>query len=381
MSSAPAQEDGQPGPSAPGRAAVERVLFFARDVRDDSRGHSVLRLAREVRRQGIAVELACGGNALAAEFARVGVRASVFSRLAAPRPPWRTPRKLIEHIGSFRPQLLHYFGRSLARWSARLSLLTGLPYVLTVTKFAPSGSRGKVPGDWRLGSVMAVSEELREDLVNRARIPKDAITVIPIGIALQDYERYLEAHGETAVPVVGTVGPLTHERGCTYFVQAAKEVLDRGHKVQFLIAGDGDERGPIHRLIRRLGLDPWVTVTPAFSDYRKMIAVLDLCVISAVREGLGLDIVEAMACRKPVVATGVGPACGLIADGETGFLAPKKDPAAIAEKVCRLLNDPALARRMVDAAYAMVRDRFSVEATTQQLLAFYAKCIEKSEAR
>ena len=87
-----------------------------------------------------------------------------------------------------------------------------------------------------------------------------------------------------------------------------------------------------------------------------------------------------MACRKPVVATGAGPAYSLISDGETGLLAPKKDPEAIAEKVIRLLHDPAIAERIVDAAYWMVRQRFSVEATTDQLLSFYARHIERLEA-
>jgi glycosyltransferase involved in cell wall biosynthesis len=108
-----------------------------------------------------------------------------------------------------------------------------------------------------------------------------------------------------------------------------------------------------------------------------MIAVLDICVLPAVRDGLGLDILEAMACRKPVVATGAGPAYSLIADGETGLLAPKKDPAAIAEKIIALLRDPALAHRLVEAAHAMVRQRFSVEATADVLLRYYEWCSER----
>lgn len=359
---------------------MPKAFFITGGLCDDSLCHSVLRLARELRRRGAQVGLACGGGVFAAEFAKATITPFVAPALAGGRCPLFLPKPLLEHIRGFGPDILHLFGRHLARWGARLSAALGLPYVLTVTGFAPHGHRGKLPGDWRRGAVMAVSEELREELVNQARVRKDAIAVIPFGIALEDYARYQAPHARPASPVVGMVGPLVPERGCEYFVRAAREVLDRGFAAHFLIAGDGPERRRIRRLIRDLGVASALTVVESFHDYRRMIAVLDVCVIPAVREGLGLDVVEAMACRRPVVATGAGPAFTLISDGETGLLAPKKDPVALAEKIIRLLGDPELARRLVDAAYARVRERYSLEASATQLLALYDKCTAKPEA-
>ena len=369
-----------PRPGEGGLPAVGKALFVAGGLCDDSVCHSVLRLARELKVRGCEVHMACGGGPLVPELERAGIPTLVVSRLATSKSPFLIPGPLLDQVRKLDPDILHFFGRPLARLAARVVNATGKPYVLTVMTFAPPGVRDKIPGKWKRGAVMAVSEELREELVNRARIPKDAIGVIPIGIALDEYERYRATHEGTSVPVVGTVGPLTAERGCEYFVQAAKEILDQGHSVQFLIAGDGPERFPLRRRIHELGIDKSVTVAEAYSDYRRMIAVLDICVIPAVREGLGLDVLEAMACRKPVVATGAGPAYSLISDGETGLLAPKKDPAAIAEKVIRLLQEPELATRLVETAYAMVRERFSVEATAEALLYFYARRIQRAEA-
>lgn len=377
----PAPHNGGPpwgGTRPPG---LGKVFFVAGGVSDDSLCHSVLRLASELRRRGVEVAMACAGGPLVAGFRRSGIATVVLERLANPRPPLLAPRALLDEVARFAPGLLHFFGRPMARWAARLSAMAGKPYVLTVATFAPHGHRARLPGDWRRGAIMAVGEELREELVNQARIAKDAIAVIPIGIALGEYERYQATHDRSAVPVVGTVGPLTPERGCEYFVRAAKELLDRGAEAQFLLAGDGPERAHVRRLIRELRIGKWVTVAECVPDYRRMIAVLDVCVIPAVREGLGLDVLEAMACRKPVVATGAGPACSLISDGETGLLAPKKDPAALAEKIIRLLREPELAESLVRAAYRMVSERYSLEATTDRLLSFYARCIERSEVR
>jgi len=358
---------------------LHRVLFVVGEVRDDGVGHAVLRLARELRRRGKEVSLACGGGALAGEFERIGIRPCVSRQLARPGRPLLLSRSLLAYIRDNDPELIHLFGRGLADWGMRLSAAAGRPYVLTVMTFSPTARGGGLHGKWRRGSILVPSQELREELVNRDHVPKDAIAVVRLGVALDDYERYREAEGSATAAVVGTVGPLTPERGVEYFVRAAREILDRGGDAHFVIAGDGPERAALRRLVRKLDLDDSVTMVQHFSDYREMIAMLDVCVIPALQEALSLNVVEAMACRKPVVATGVGPVCGIITDGETGFLAPRKDPEAIAERVLRLLGDRELARRIADAALEMVRERFSMEASVRGLLTFYGRCLQRSE--
>lgn len=358
---------------------VSRVLFVCGELRGDSTGYSVLRLARELRRRGKEVALACGGGPLVVEFQRIGISPEVIKSLRAPGRPLWVPRKLAAVVRGFEPQLIQVFGRPLAGWGPALSRLAGVPYVLMVMTFAPSAREGRVRGDWRRGAVVALSEELREALVNQARIPKDAIAVIPIGIAVDDYERYRDSGGANRTPVVGTVGPLTADRGCDYFLRAAREILDRGYDVHFLIAGEGPERKRLRAAVRELNIEKWVTMAHHFTDYRRMIAVLDVCVIPALREGLSLNAIEAMACRKPVVATGVGAVYDIVEDGETGLLVPKKDPVALADKVVELLDDHDLAARIVEAAYQRVKERFSLRATVEQLLEFYSKCLARME--
>jgi len=356
---------------------VERVLFITGQLHDDSAGHNILRLARELRRRGKEVGLACAGGPLTNRFEKIGISPLVTPLLNRSRATPLPARTLLARARDLQPELLHLFGRPLAAWGLRLARALQLPYVLTITTFA--ARRGRLKGDWRRGAIATYSEELREELVNHDRVPKEAIGVLPPGIALADYERFRDSNGSSQVPIVGTVGPLVPERGCDYFLKAAREILDRGRQVQFLVAGDGPELPRLRRLARQLQLDQHVTFAEHYDDYRSMLAVLDVCVLSALQEGLSLNVLEAIACRKPVVATGAGPVCGVIKDGETGFLAPKKDPVAIAEKVLKLLDDEGLARKIVDAAYEMVRERFSIEASVQALLRFYSWCVTRAE--
>lgn len=360
---------------------VDRVTFVAGELRDDSTGHCVLRLARELCRRGRKVELLCGGGPLVGELRRIGLDPFISKQLESGWTPLWLSRALRERLRAFKPQLVHLFGRRLAPWGHKLSRAADAPYVLTVMAFAATARRGRLPGDWARGSVMAVSEELREALVNQARIPKAAIGVVPIGIALEDYERYRDSNGREHTPVVGMVGPLTPDRGCDTFLRAARQVLDAGHEALFLIAGQGPERQRLRKLIRKLNIETWVTLVHDFTDYRRMIAVLDICVLPALHEGLSLNVIEAMACRKPVVATGVGAVYNVVEDGETGLLAPKRDPVAIAEKIMRLLDDRDLSARIVEAAYQRVQQHFSLPVSVGRLLNFYSRCLERTEAR
>ncbi|MFW6162803.1 MAG: glycosyltransferase family 4 protein [Planctomycetota bacterium] len=358
---------------------MDRVAFLTGPLRDDSVGHSIMRLARELRRRGKEVGLACGGGALVGELERLGMSPLVTRHLARGRVPWRPPRKLLAYLREFGPELIHVFGRPRAAWGPKLCQALDVPYVLTVMAFAASRRNGRVEGDWRCGSIIAVSEEVREQLVNHSRIPKDAIAVIPMGIALEDYQRYCCVSQRPHRPVVGTVGPLTRERGCDIFLRAARQVLDAGHDALFLIAGQGPERDRLRRLVRKLNMEAWVTMVHEFADYRRMMAVLDVCVLPALQEGMSLNVLEAMACRKPVVATGVGAVYDVVADGETGFLAPRQDPGAIAEKIIRLIEDDELAQRIVEGACERIRQRYSLPASVGKLLDFYSRSLARTE--
>lgn len=364
--------------SPSGAGAVDRILFVTGELCDDSFGHGALRLARELRRRGKDVGLLCGGGELVGEFRGIGIEPMLAPGFHTPARAKRPPRRVLEQVRGFGPQLIHLFGRSLAACGQRLSSKLDRPYVLTVLTLPPGRGR-RLRGNWSRGSILVVSEELREQLVNRGRIPKAVIGVVPFGIALDEFERYRDTDGHDRIPVVGMVGPLTHERGGEVFLHAARQILDEGRTAEFLLAGSGPERPRLRRLVHRLELEQSVTMVHQFADYRQMIAVLDVCVFPALEEGLSLNIIESMACCKPVVATGIGAVYSIIADGTTGLLATRGDPGALAEKILRLIDDRALASRIAQAAYEQVRERFSVRASVEKLLAFYSDCLARVE--
>jgi glycosyltransferase involved in cell wall biosynthesis len=97
-----------------------------------------------------------------------------------------------------------------------------------------------------------------------------------------------------------------------------------------------------------------------------------------VTELLGLSVLEAMASGTPVVASRTGGIPEVVRDGETGFLVTPGDVAELYDRIDRLLRETALARRMGDAARALVLDRFTWAATAGRCLAAYEELIRES---
>jgi glycosyltransferase involved in cell wall biosynthesis len=97
-----------------------------------------------------------------------------------------------------------------------------------------------------------------------------------------------------------------------------------------------------------------------------------ITVIASRYETFGVALIEAMAAGSAVVSTRVGGCAEILRDGETGLLVPSEDPSALAEACLTLLNDPALTRRLGQAARADVTARFSAESVAREVADFLA---------
>lgn len=170
--------------------------------------------------------------------------------------------------------------------------------------------------------------------------------------------------------VVGAVGNLNAQKGHEYLVRAAAMLRQDGREVHVRVLGaqtptQADYEGRLGDEVRGLGLDAGGAF--AFIDPTTRVAELlpafDVFVLSSVprSEGVPTVILEAMACGIPVVATDVGAVREVVEDGVTGFVVPPLDPRAIADATLRLLDDPALRRRMGETARERAVERYDVE--------------------
>jgi glycosyltransferase involved in cell wall biosynthesis len=107
-----------------------------------------------------------------------------------------------------------------------------------------------------------------------------------------------------------------------------------------VIVGDGDARRALERLAAELGVAERVRFTGYATDVRSAIAECDVALSSARDEGLGIALLEAMAMGRPVVAVPVGGLPEVVADGQTGWMAPRRDAEALAGVMREAIEAP-----------------------------------------
>ncbi len=169
--------------------------------------------------------------------------------------------------------------------------------------------------------------------------------------------------------VVGMVAVFKdHKDYATYFA-AAQHILSRRNDVVFLAVGDGDNLEACKRSVPAECTG--IRFVGAAKDVESIVNIFDIGVLATHGEGISNSIMEYMALGKPVVASEGGGTCEIVLDGITGFLVPPRDPQALAAKICQLLDNPELGRRMGSAGRQQIKEAFSVERLTADTLRLY----------
>jgi len=137
-----------------------------------------------------------------------------------------------------------------------------------------------------------------------------------------------------------------------------------------VLCGDGATLGECRSLAASLGVEKRTLFAGQVSDMPSWYGMADACVSASRSEGLPFNLMEAMHCGLPAVASRVKGHTDLIEDGESGLLYPYGDSAALAGQVARLMGDAALRQRLASAASAKVA-AYRVEAVLPQVMAKY----------
>ena len=221
-----------------------------------------------------------------------------------------------------------------------------------------------------------VSESARQYTHRRAHVPLKKIVVVPNGVDPSDCDAPVlapppEWRLPEVAPVVAFVGRLDRQKNPLLLLRAASRVVSEVPATVFAFAGTGCLETRCRVEAGRLGISDNVRWLGWLSDTRPLLARMDLIALPSSWEGMPNVILEAMACGKPAVATNVGGCAELIAEGETGFLTPPGDEAALAECILKLLRDAALRRRLGAAARARVEREFSIAAMVKRNESLY----------
>jgi glycosyltransferase involved in cell wall biosynthesis len=239
--------------------------------------------------------------------------------------------------------------------------------------------------------IIVNAEAIKRGLVLEGYRP-ERITVIPNGIICpplkNSHERAL--HQEFGLSpddvLIGVVSRIARLKGLEYFLAAAPDVIARIPQAKFLIIGDNSfnpqYREELKEQVVRLGLQNRVIFTGFRLDVPKILSSLAVSVLPSISgEGLSNSLLESMAAAVPVVATNVGGNPEVVVDGVTGLLVPSKDPAALAQAICRVLLTPGLRQTFGQAGRRRVLEQFSNERMIRTVERLYGELLDASRRK
>ena len=218
--------------------------------------------------------------------------------------------------------------------------------------------------------LVAVSPEVRDDLVALGVAPASKFAVIRLGIELDqrvgdgavtraEARRQLGVSGDTFL--VGWVGRMTAVKRTDLVVRTLERLVQDGVDARLLLVGDGPDRDGLERYAHELGVARRCLFLGYQEDVARWYDAIDVLLLPSVNEGTPVSVIEALAAERPAVATRVGGIPDVIRDGVDGFLVDSDDPGELAARLAELAKDPPQRAAMGAAGRVRVLERYSVD--------------------
>jgi glycosyltransferase involved in cell wall biosynthesis len=217
-------------------------------------------------------------------------------------------------------------------------------------------------------ALVAVSPEVRDELVSLGVAPAEKFAVIRLGIPLQ--ERLGGAGAELdyralyGIPrdafIVGWVGRMTGVKDTAAILDIVRATRERRVEAVLCMVGDGPDRERLEELAHELGIARACYFVGYQEDVAGYYRLFDAFVLPSVNEGTPVSAIEALASGTPVVANRVGGVPDVVRDGVDGYLVEPGDTDGAAARLAELAADPELRRHLGEAGRAHVLERYSV---------------------
>lgn len=229
--------------------------------------------------------------------------------------------------------------------------------------------------------LVVASHGMKDECISDFSVDSTKITIIPNSIDFNDIQKKCEEPTDERIPcgplLIATSGRLEKEKNHTLLLKAFAEV--RKYKdTKLIIIGDGTERENLQRFVHELGIQENVIFTGYQTNPYKYLKSCDIFVHTCLFEGFSNSIIEAMACRVPVIATACpyGPR-DIIEHGENGFLIPVNDENGLINTLLSLVDNKELRDSITQRAFKKVME-FSVDSMKDKYEELFFKTLHSS---
>ena len=328
---------------------IETLPALHREIGPLRDAQAILRLARLIREERPTI--------LHTHTAKAGAVGRIAALLAGTARPPIIVHTFHGHVlrGYFNPLTTLAF-RTLEKWLARITT-----------------------------ALVAVSPEVRDDLVKLHVAPASKFTIVRLGIELDERtggneDSRAETRRQLGVApdafVVGWVGRMTAVKRTDDVVRALRGLVDRGVDAYLCLVGDGPDRDHLEQYAHELGVVKRCLFVGYQQDVAQFYGAIDALLLPSVNEGTPVSVIEALAAQRPAVATRVGGTPDVIRDGVDGFLVEVGDAEALSDRLAELAADPARRAQMGAAGRARVLERYAVERLVDDVDRLYKSLLD-----
>jgi glycosyltransferase involved in cell wall biosynthesis len=372
------------------KTKLPKILFFVTE--DWFVCSHWLPLIEGAKGEGFEVIVVTRTNRHAEEILQLGVRVIPFDisrRGSNPFQEFTTILRLLRIYREEQPDIVHHVAMKPMLYGSLVSHLMRVPH--TVNWVAGMGWLF-VSDNWRAKILQSLVRKVLGLLLCGTSViveNKDDLAIIAhIGVAAQDIHLvrgagvdtllYAPSQEPDGVQLVVLPARMLWDKGVGEFVNAARQLQQRGVKARFVLVGEPDAENPAsvpeYQLIawQKEGAVEW---WGRREDMPQVFAQSHIICLPSYREGLPKSLLEAASCGRPIVTTNVPGCREIVHDGDNGLLVEARNATALADALAKLLADPELQQQMGKRGRERVLNEFSQERIVAQVLELYREVL------
>jgi len=298
---------------------------------------------------------------------------------------------VIRVIREWRPSVLHLHGYASFNFGRIAGRIRHVPVVIQEHYVDERLPRYQRAIDWFLrnwqSKALAVSKPVADFMIEERYVPAGQMEVLVNGLPVDRIVRStpqdrLALRQKLGIPngaiVVGTAGRLAEMKGHHYFLRAARLVLDRIPDAWFVVVGEGPWAGALRTRGKELGLEDRIVFTGYQEDVAPYLSLMDVGVVASIfNEGFNTVGVEMFAVDLPLVITDLPCFHEVYADDANVLMVPPRDERALSVAIIRVLQEPELARRLIEGGRETVK-RCRIDKIAARYAAIYEAVVGSS---
>lgn len=223
--------------------------------------------------------------------------------------------------------------------------------------------------------VVCISNAVKKEM--RKVVNSNKLTIIGSSV---DVNKFSKNSSSINFPFLNTnkikiayISALTEEKDHITFIKTAKKIIEKRKDVIFYIVGEGKLKEELQHYVQKINLEKSILFTGFIREIPQLIPKLDMLLFTSKKEGLGSTVLDFFSAKKPVVATDSGGIKDILIHQKTGLLANVGDVDTLAKLVIEVLDNQTLKNTLVNNAYQLVLDNYSLKSLGVK----YAKLYEE----